>query len=133
MCDPWMTKKFGNILDTKIPFDQCNYCLEDCSSTTYHTSISYTELQQCDDSNIGSFFCDLTNGEMNPAPWTCDAQNEYLVANESVPWFLETNGSRTTIVKRRFSDQKSRYLEQRDGQNAIFGGKLKRKPILQCV
>ena len=27
---------------------------------------------------------------MNPAPWTNDAQNEYLAANESVPSFLET-------------------------------------------
>ena len=129
MCDPWMTKKFRNILDTKIPTDQCDYCLEDCSSTTYQTTISYTELQDCDDSNIGSIFCDLTSGEMNPAPWTSDAQNEYLAANESVPWFLETNKSRIAIGgKRKFSDQRSRYYEQKDGHGAIFADKLKMKP-----
>ena len=128
MCDPWMTKKFRNILDTKIPADQCDYCLEDCSSTTYQTSISYTELQQCDDSNIGSLFCDLTSGKMNPAPWTRDAQNEYLAANESVPWYLETDESKSSIGRRRFSDQRSRYIEQRNGQDAIFAGKWKAKP-----
>ena len=129
MCDPWMTKKFRNILDTKIPTDQCDYCLEDCSSTTYQTSISYTELQDCDDSNIGSIYCDLTSGDMNPVPWTSDAQNEYLAANESVPWFLETNKSRITIGgKRKFSDQRSRYYEQKAGRGAIFAEKLKMRP-----
>ena len=128
MCDPWMTKKFRNILDTKIPVDQCNYCLDDCSSTTYQTSISYTELEQCEDSNIGSMFCDLTRGEMNPAPWTNDAQNEYLAANESVPSFLETNGATETTTKRRFSNQRSRYLKQGNGKDAIFAEKLKRNP-----
>ena len=122
MCDPWMTKKFRNILDTKIPTDQCNYCLEDCSTTKYKSSISYTELQQCDDSNIGSVFCDLTKGEMNPAPWTSDAQHEYLALNLSVPWFLETKGSQ------RFSDQRSRYLEQKSAQGVIFADKLKTNP-----
>ena len=123
-----MTKKFRNILDTKIPADQCDYCLEDCSSTSYQTSISYTELHQCDDSNIGSVFCDLTSGKMNPAPWTRNAQNEYLAANESVPWYLETEESRISTGKRRFSDQRSRYIEQRNGQDAIFADKWKAKP-----
>ena len=128
MCDPWTTKKFRNILDTEIPTDQCNYCLEDCSSTTYQTSISYTELQKCDDSNIGSVFCDLTKETMNPAPWTSDAQNEYLAANESVPWFLETNDSKMRIGKKKFSDQRSRYLEQDDRKDAIFADKWKMTP-----
>ena len=128
ICDPWTTKKFRDIMDTKIPIDQCDYCLEDCTSTRYQTTISYSELQKCDDSNIGSAFCDLTKGEINPAPWTSDVQNEYLAANESVPWFLETNETKIAMGGRRFSDLRSRYLKQKNGRGAIFADKMRMNP-----
>ena len=128
MCDPWMTNKFKNILAEKIPMNLCDHCLEDCSSTTYQTSISYTELQECDDSNIGSIFCDLTEGELNPAPWTSDAQNEYLSENQSIPWFLDTNGSQTETGRKMFSDKRSRFFRQNNGKNAVFADKMKMNP-----
>ena len=51
-----------------------------------------------------------------------------MAANESVPWYLETDESKSSIGRRRFSDQRSRYIEQRNGQDAIFAGKWKAKP-----
>ena len=123
MCDPWTTKKFRDILEKKLPKGQCNHCLEDCSATKYHTSISYSELHECDNSNVGSIFCDLASEELNPAPWTSDVQNEYLAANESIPWFLETNTNQAGTKRKIFSDQRSENLGH--GKDAVFAEKLK--------
>ena len=128
MCDPWMTKKFRHILDTKIPNDLCNHCLEDCSSTKYRASIYYSELQKCDDTNIDSLFCDLTSEEMNPAPWLSDAQDEYLAANRSVPWFLKPNATQTRMGNTRFSDKRSRFSGETNHKEAIFTEKAKKTP-----
>ena len=133
MCDPWTTKKFRDILEKKLPKHLCNHCLEDCSSTKYHTSISYSELHECDNSNIGSVFCDLASEEMNPAPWMSDAQNAYLAANESVPWFLETNTTQTRIGRKRFSDKRPRYDGQTVVMESIFTEKLKTNPYYNAL
>lgn len=128
MCDPWKEKKFRHIMEMEIPMGQCNYCVEDCSSVKYQTSISYSELPDCDNSNIGSSFCDLTNGTLNPAPWLSDAQNEYLAANQSIPWFLKSNGSLTNIGTIKFQNKRSRYQGQNLETDEIFAEKLKLHP-----
>ena len=124
MCDPWKTKKFRHILETKLPKGLCDHCLEDCSTTKYQTSISYSELHDCDNSNIGSAFCDLMDKKMNPSPWINDARNEYLAENEQIPWFLQANMTKSTIGTRRFSDQRSRS----HGKDVIFAQKVKMNP-----
>ena len=126
MCDPWTTMKFRQIFEKKIPRGLCDFCLEDCSSTTYRTSISYSELEKCDNSNIGSVFCDLTSADMNPAPWISDVETEYLAANESIPWFLEFKNKQTRVGITRFPDK--RYFKNNNTENVIYTEKLKKNP-----
>lgn len=91
MCNPWNTRKFQQILSKQMRLDECNYCLPDCTTTKYDTTISYAALQKCDHTNIGSnTLCDLVNSNMNPAPWTKFAQNEFKSANMSLPTYIGT-------------------------------------------
>ena len=126
ICDPWETKKFKKIMEMQMPRYQCQHCLEDCSSTKYQTSISYSKLQECDSSNVGSFICGLTAGEINPAPWMTDAQNEYLSLNQSVPWFLNFNDRKQESY--RFSNLRERYRGNDIQNDAIFVNKIKMNP-----
>ena len=93
--------KFIDILDNDIPEDECKYCLPECTTTVYDTSISYAEFQECDHTNTGTnMLCDMVNGTLNPAPWTHLAQTEYtnVSPNDSLPWYLETDGEKFNII-----------------------------------
>ena len=119
MCNPWNTIKFKDILDNQIPRGLCEHCLSDCFTTKYDTSVSYAELLKCDGTTIGSSrkLCDLISGELNPAPWTNIAQNEFTAANESIPWYLETISSNLRMNSTiKFSDERSR-IEGNDVQD----------------
>ena len=118
--------KFQQILEKQIPGGLCDYCWEGCSSTKYRSSISYSELEKCDNSNIGSTFCDLTSEDMNPAPWMSNAKNEYLAANESIPWFLDRKENQTRVGKVRFSDK--RYPKGKNTEGLIYSDELKKHP-----
>ena len=122
-CDPWSTKKFKKILETQIPKDQCKYCLPDCTTTIYDTSVSYAPLRKCDRTTIGStsLLCDLINGVINPAPWVNIAQEEYRKANQTVPWYLDTSSSAYIT---RFTDKRSNGRET----NLIFTSEVNENP-----
>ena len=126
-CDPWNDEKFKNILKKKIPRSQCNHCLEDCTSTIYDASVSYSELQKCDSTTVGNFLCGLTNEQINPAPWISDAINEFIHSNETVPWYLQTN-SALHLKKPRFSNIRSRLQEFDPKKDEIFSSKLISNP-----
>ena len=111
MCDPWNIDKFQAIVDDMIPKDECDYCLPDCTTTVYDTSISYAKFQKCDHTNIGTnLLCNLVNVSINPSPWINSAQREYLLNNESVPWYLDTNEKEDENVAtekyKRFSNKR---------------------------
>ena len=127
LCNPWTTKKFKQILEKQVPKDQCNYCLPDCTTTIYDTSVSYAELRQCDRTNLGStsLLCDLVNSAINPAPWINIAQSEYKNAKQDVPYFLDTNSAGTTSSIKKFSNQRSRADDESD---LIFTSDLKKNP-----
>ena len=129
LCNPWNIKKFKQILEKQIPKDQCKYCLPDCTTTIYDTSISYAELRKCDRTTLGgtSLLCDLVHSAINPAPWINIAQTEYTNANQTVPYFLDTAGS-TKSNEKRFSDQRSNRGVEGDNSNLIFTANLEENP-----
>jgi hypothetical protein len=128
MCNPWVAQKFGNILDKQIPEDACNYCLPDCTLTKYSTSMSYAKFPICDHTTLGSsMLCDLMNESLNPAPWTSNAQDEFTKANESIPWYLETNAEK--VVKsvkdaKQFSDRRFKVVEPFVKENLLLSSQL---------
>ena len=127
-CDPWATKKFNRIFNRQVPPDQCNHCLDDCSSTVYESAASYSKLPGCDSINAGSFLCGLNSGGINPPPWIMDAQNEFLNANQNVPEYLNTGLSHKTEKNGRFSSQRFRYPEGNVDDDEIFAAKVKMNP-----
>ena len=133
MCDPWKTEKFKKILKEQVPKDHCNHCLPDCETTRYDSSASYAELQKCDRTTIGSTntLCDLVNRLLNPAPWVNIAQNEYRLANQSIPWYLETKSStimENAVIYPRFSNRRSRAKDINANTNAIFAEEMRKNP-----
>ena len=127
-CDPWAAKKFTNILKQKIPSSQCDHCLEDCITTVYDTSVAYSELQKCDSTNLGSFICDLINGQINPAPWMNDVINEFVNSNETIPWYLQANSTQDLNNRLGFSNIRSRLQEKNAEKLEIFAAKLRSNP-----
>jgi hypothetical protein len=113
-CDPWKTEKFQQIMRTNVPAGLCHKCLPDCASTEYESSMTSAELQKCDATTTGStgLLCNLVKGSINPSPWVDMAQNEYIKANQTVPWFLETISSKKTNNSTRFSNKRSRTHEE---------------------
>ena len=134
MCNPWNTLKFADILDKDIPEEECNYCLPECTTTVYETTISYAQFQQCDHTNTGSnTLCDMVNGNLNPAPWTYLAQIEYTNAspNESLPWYLETDATKIKELEgrmKKFPDQRQRVIDTATEQSALFKSNLQMNP-----
>ena len=129
MCSPWNTKKFQQIIDTRIPKDECEYCLPDCTTTVYSTSTSYAKFQKCDHTNMGTnMLCDMIDGDLSPAPWTFLAQKEFLDANQSVPSYLETNLNVTQSTAFRFPDQRKRVKSSNIAKNLMFQADLKNNP-----
>lgn len=128
ICNPWNTQKFREILSKQIPIGQCKYCLPDCTTTIYDTSVSYAELRKCDRTTIGStsILCDLVNGVINPAPWVHNAQKEYEIANQSVPWYLETSSNGG--YRSRFTDKRNNLKARDTADGLIFTSVLKDAP-----
>ena len=127
-CDPWATKKFNRIFNRQVPPDQCNHCLDDCTSTVYESMASYSKLPVCDSINAGSFLCGLNSGGINPPSWITDAQNEFLNANQSVPEYLNTDLTHKTDENGRFSSQRSQYPDGNVDDDEIFAAQVKMNP-----
>ena len=113
--------------------DRCKHCLPDCIKTKYDSSISYSELQNCDHTNTGSnMICDLLNNGLNPAPWISMAQNEFQEGNQSVPSYLITNSNETTQKTdenmTKFSDVRYRILDKKHKHNVLFLSELSKNP-----
>ena len=124
MCNPWNTQKFLDIIQSQIPKNQCKHCLPDCTTTKFESVMTYSKLLQCDRTNLGgtSRLCALVGGPFNPAPWMTTAQKEFKSANQTVPWYLDTNSSQALS-----SDDPARFSNQRymtDGADSIFSPEL---------
>ena len=124
MCNPWNTVKFLKIIETQMPDNQCKHCLPDCTTTNFETGMTYAELPRCDRTNLGgtSMLCALVDDPLNPAPWMTTAQKEFMAANQTIPWYLDTNSSRALGNEdhARFSNQRSMINDGQKRSNLIF-------------
>ena len=93
--------------------------------------MTYAELRKCDRTNIGgtSMLCALVDGPMNPAPWMNTAQNEFLNANQTVPWYLDTDSSHAEEGMRQFADKRKQVAGQQSSSNSMFPSLLKENPF----
>ena len=69
-----------------------------------------------------SRLCALVGGPFNPAPWMTTAQKEFKSANQTVPWYLNTNPSQALN-----SDELVMFSNLRsmtDDANSIFSPEL---------
>ena len=87
MCDPWETKSFMEYMET-IPDGECDYCLPDCISVLYGTSVSSAPFRPCDHTTLGtSSMCELDNPEglVNPPIWAQEVSQQYQKDTGDVP------------------------------------------------
>ena len=124
ICSPWNTEKFLKIIQKKIPDNLCQHCLPDCTTTNYETTIAYAGLRRCDRSNLGgtSMLCTLVDGPFNPAPWMAIAQEDFKNANQTIPWYLNTDSSRISKDSgaKRFTNRRLKIADERKKSNLIF-------------
>ena len=129
ICSPWETEKFFQIIKKQIPKKHCQHCLPDCTTTNYETSIAYGELRRCDRTNLGgtSMLCSLVDGSFNPPPWMATAQEDFKDANQTIPWYLNTDSLFTSKDDNsaRFTNQRSSMDGKRKQSNLIFQSELK--------
>ena len=95
-------------MQKQIPKGHCKHCLPDCTTVKYDSVMTYADLRKCDRTNIGgtSILCALVDGPMNPAPWMNTAQKEFLNANQTVPWYLDTDSSQADEGMRQFANKR---------------------------
>ena len=130
MCNPWNTQKFLQIMQKQIPKGLCNHCLPDCSTVRYDAVMTYADLRKCDRTNIGgtSMLCALVDGPMNPAPWMNTAKNEFINANQTVPWYLDTDGMNTENSERQFPNERKHVLAEGLSSSSMFPSQLIENP-----
>ena len=107
LCDPWQITQFQDAMKS-IPDSHCDYCLADCNTTLYGSSISAAPFRPCDHTNLGvSPICNLINGDMNPPIWANDVKNEYKHLNPfGVPDYIQPNPERMDNMRRYASKDK---------------------------
>ena len=94
MCDPWQTRTFLDHIEA-IPDTTCNYCLPDCTTILYETSVSSAPFKPCDHTNLeASPMCLLTSDtQINPPIWASSVLRQYENSSEGeLPTFM-TNTS----------------------------------------
>jgi len=130
MCNPWNTEKFLQIIKEQVPKDECKHCLPDCETTIYQSTMTYTQLRKCDRTNLGgsSILCSLVDEPLNPAPWTNAAQNEFARANQTLPWYLETNPSKELTGGMKFPNQRLKVLDPNKKSSLLFPSEVEENP-----
>ena len=72
--------------------------------------------------------CALVDGPMNPAPWMNTAKNEFINANQTVPWYLDTDGMNTEISERQFPNERKHVLAEGLSSSSMFPSQLIENP-----
>ena len=109
--------------------EACAHCLPDCTTTIYDSSMTYAKLRKCDRTNLGTnLLCDLENGPFNPAPWMDIAQNEYMKANETIPWYLDITQQNEAANFRRLYDRRSKVGYEGITSNLLFLSDVEKYP-----
>ena len=69
LCDPWEAREFRFYMSS-IPYETCNYCLPDCSTTMYSSSVTAAPFRRCNYKNLGvSFLCNFEE-TIQPPIWS---------------------------------------------------------------
>ena len=71
--------------------------------------------------------CALVDGPFNPPPWMATAQEDFEDANQTIPWYLNTDSSYVSKDSdgMRFTNQRSKIEDERKKSNSIFKSELK--------
>ena len=71
--------------------------------------------------------CALVDGPFNPPPWMATAQEDFKDANQTIPWYLNTDSLFTSknVNSTRFTNQRSNMEDERKKSNLIFQSELK--------
>ena len=66
--------------------------------------------------------CTLVDGPFNPAPWMAIAQEDFKNANQTIPWYLNTDSSPISkdSGSKRFTNQRLKITDERKKSNLIF-------------
>ena len=69
LCDPWEAREFRFHMSS-IPYETCNYCLPDCTTTMYSSSVTAAPFRRCNYKNLGvSFLCNFDE-TIQPPIWS---------------------------------------------------------------
>ena len=67
ICDPWQALEVFDFM-WNVPNSNCSYCLPDCSTFIYKTTVTAVPLKKCDLTNIGLTHLCNTNDKSLPSP-----------------------------------------------------------------
>ncbi len=95
ICDPWESVAFFKLMLNDVTDSTCSYCLADCSTMIYETSITTVPFRRCDSTNLGvSRFCSLDNTKLpQPTKFARQVKLEYDKGGTSVPSFVDNMGT----------------------------------------
>ena len=69
LCNPWEAREFRFHMSS-IPYETCNYCLPDCTTTMYSSSVTAAPFRRCNYKNLGvSFLCNFEE-TIQPPIWS---------------------------------------------------------------
>ena len=73
--------------------------------------------------------CALVDGVMNPAPWMNTAKNEFINANQTVPWYLDTDSNQFEEGMKQFGNKRSHVAGQQSPSSSMFPSQMKENPF----
>ena len=70
--------------------------------------------------------CALVDGPFNPAPWMTAAQEDFKNANQTIPWYLNTNSTQNSkaTATTKFPNQRPKFPDQQKKSSLIFLSEL---------
>ena len=91
--------------------------------------MTYAELREGDETNLGgtNMLCSLVDGPLNPAPWMATARKEFKSANQTIPWYLNTNSLHLLNDNHPpiFPDQRLKVGDENSNANWMFPSQMK--------
>ena len=123
MCDPWESREFLQKIDL-MPYDICEYCLPDCSTTIYDHEVSSAPIRHCDHTNLeSSYMCQVKavslKQNVNPPPFVNNIVSQFTDDSQQVPQYV--------AEIKMFSNMRY-HIKESKIPTAVFRYKVKDKP-----
>ena len=104
LCDPWEAREFRFHMSS-IPYETCNYCLPDCTTTMYSSSVTAAPFRRCNYKNLGvSFLCNFEE-TIQPPIWSQGVYDQYSTEINQVPGYIYDSVKSSNY--RNFADEKA--------------------------